>query len=281
MGAAAILAALAAILVKLNNGLVSFITTFLYSGKKDKKLDYRSMTSLSEASRFEAIRALSQLSLRLSRSNLDLLRVSESKSRTQRKKPERAKRNPKPVPSSGTTAGMIKTASASTPQLAMMRPRPKRSSSGSTTRLQGAQSPKIHLPESPPPPPYKKFSNKSTPNISIPQQHAPPAVPVLPQSHHYPPPPHRMDFVEEVRRRRVDKNTPSMYTFASDSTKLGEIPMRNWTRPFDFEEMQRKNMAAAADQSQHNIRQVETQKKKRGFFGLFRRGNNAAVSCGA
>ncbi|KAL5116834.1 hypothetical protein ACEQ8H_005315 [Pleosporales sp. CAS-2024a] len=47
-------------------------------------------------------------------------------------------------------------------------------------------------------------------------------------------------------RRRLDKVTPSWYTFASDSTKMGEIPQRNWTMPWDYEEAERLNNEAAA-----------------------------------
>jgi len=45
-------------------------------------------------------------------------------------------------------------------------------------------------------------------------------------------------------RRRVDKLTPSAYTFASDSTKLGEIPQRSWTTPWDYDEADRLNHEA-------------------------------------
>ncbi|EAT80668.2 hypothetical protein SNOG_12256 [Parastagonospora nodorum SN15] len=45
-------------------------------------------------------------------------------------------------------------------------------------------------------------------------------------------------------RRRIDKMTPSAYTFASDSTKLGEIPQRSWTTPWDYEEADRLNHEA-------------------------------------
>lgn len=41
--------------------------------------------------------------------------------------------------------------------------------------------------------------------------------------------------------------TPSSYTFASDSTKLGEIPETRWAKPWDYERAEMlNNMAAAA-----------------------------------
>lgn len=48
-------------------------------------------------------------------------------------------------------------------------------------------------------------------------------------------------------KRRLDKVTPSSYTFASDSTKLGEIPEGRWAKPWDYEQAEMlNNMAAAA-----------------------------------
>lgn len=48
-------------------------------------------------------------------------------------------------------------------------------------------------------------------------------------------------------KRRMDKMTPSSYTFASDSTKLGEIPETRWASPWDYERAEMlNNMAAAA-----------------------------------
>ncbi|EKG10492.1 hypothetical protein MPH_12350 [Macrophomina phaseolina MS6] len=42
------------------------------------------------------------------------------------------------------------------------------------------------------------------------------------------------------------QNPPSLYSFSSDSTKLGEIPMRKWAVPFDYAAMERANAEAAA-----------------------------------
>lgn len=47
-------------------------------------------------------------------------------------------------------------------------------------------------------------------------------------------------------KRRLDKVTPSSYTFASDSTKLGEIPESRWAQPFDYERAEMLNNLAAA-----------------------------------
>lgn len=67
-------------------------------------------------------------------------------------------------------------------------------------------------------------------------------------------------------KRRMDKATPSSYTFASDSTKLGEIPQRNWTTPWDYDEAERLNAEAATTGYPGSPVVVEDKKKK----GLFR-----------
>ena len=66
-----------------------------------------------------------------------------------------------------------------------------------------------------------------------------------------------------------------MYTFASDSTKLGEIPMDKWNVPFDFAAMERANREAA-------LKPVpgvpvglqgdtEGKGRRRGFWALFKK----------
>ena len=54
-----------------------------------------------------------------------------------------------------------------------------------------------------------------------------------------------MPFTAHMKRR-LDKATPSQYTFASDSTKLGEIPETRWAQPFDYERAELLNNFAAA-----------------------------------
>lgn len=67
--------------------------------------------------------------------------------------------------------------------------------------------------------------------------------------------------------RRLDKTTPSAYSWASDSTKLGEIPMRKWTFPSDYESMETINAEAAASGA------IECRgKSKWKLFGFLRRG---------
>ncbi|KAH8727229.1 hypothetical protein GQ44DRAFT_612517 [Phaeosphaeriaceae sp. PMI808] len=68
-------------------------------------------------------------------------------------------------------------------------------------------------------------------------------------------------------RRRLDKVTPSSYTFASDSTKLGEIPQRNWAMPWDYEEADRlNNEAVATEYPSAPVTREEKVSRKKGLF---------------
>lgn len=86
------------------------------------------------------------------------------------------------------------------------------------------------------------------------------------------------DPLEELQRRRAEKMTPSLYTFASDSTKLGEIPMSRWPQPYDWEESNRLNKLAA-DGLVDDPR-IPVRKQRRGFLSMFRRGNTENCSAG-
>ncbi|KAF2738018.1 hypothetical protein EJ04DRAFT_574248 [Polyplosphaeria fusca] len=86
---------------------------------------------------------------------------------------------------------------------------------------------------------------------------------------HYDPP---LPPASPTPRRRTDKVTPSTYTFASDSTKLGEIPQRNWTTPWNYEEAERLNAEALAS-GYGGVAPVESRPKaKKGIFRFLRRG---------
>lgn len=61
---------LAEILLKLNTGLVTIINTFLTRDKHDAKLDYQSLTNLSERSRDDTCRTLRQLFHRMTQSRV-------------------------------------------------------------------------------------------------------------------------------------------------------------------------------------------------------------------
>ncbi|KAF2007729.1 hypothetical protein P154DRAFT_452891 [Amniculicola lignicola CBS 123094] len=78
-------------------------------------------------------------------------------------------------------------------------------------------------------------------------------------------------------KRRMDKITPSTYTFASDSTKLGEIPQRDWSKPWDYEEAERLNRETLVKGYPAPVQpEGEKVKGKRGLFGFWRRGEEKA-----
>jgi hypothetical protein len=221
-------------------------------------LDYRSLTSLSENSRVEALSALSQLSYRLSQSSLSLLQPTQKRTGNKhiRKKSHE---------SEAATIRRIQASHASESQLAIVKPRPRRRTSGGS-RLSGATH--VESKSNPARPTARKsagLSSKSTPNL---RHHAttPPYSPVPSRPHHTPKP---EESAEEVFRRRVEKVTPSMRTFASNSTKVGEIPMCKWNTPYDFDEMMRLNAEAA---SRPFAAHTTTEQKSRGrLFNLFRK----------
>jgi hypothetical protein len=106
------------------------------------------------------------------------------------------------------------------------------------------------------------------------QSQTKPAVPSKP-AYLSPPPPMPASHQNPATlpfRRRLDKMTPSSYTFTTTSTQLGEIPQRNWTRSFDYEEAARLNKEAEASgypSVQVHGEKKEKEKKKR--FGFLRR----------
>ncbi|KAL1654436.1 hypothetical protein SLS61_003037 [Didymella pomorum] len=80
-------------------------------------------------------------------------------------------------------------------------------------------------------------------------------------------------------KRRLDKVTPSSYTFASDSTKLGEIPETRWAQPWDYERAEMlNNMAACAAKvrvpSPSKEKEKEMQKERKGLR-FWKRGETA------
>lgn len=79
------------------------------------------------------------------------------------------------------------------------------------------------------------------------------------------------------RPGRAAANRDTVYTYASESTKLGEIPMHRWTIPFDFEEAERMN-AEAETASWVAMQQAAKAKKRPGLLKrLFKRQPLAAV----
>lgn len=310
-------ASLAETLIRFNTGLVRIIATFLHhdSKNKDLRLDYKSLTSLSDVSRREAIDSLNSLYQRLSQSQVQLHRRTEAKS-----EPEKKKRSSSRQRSQGPTVTRVSVKSSGNTtqtQLAMVRPRNSRrgSSSASSSRSSKAVSTTMDSPWSTPPrsPPLPEYSpkdpfppqktaivkNDSTTKKTIhsdegarpttwPQSKKIKPAPYLnplptPQEYfamqnleclspQLPPVFSELGTDHAVPRRRTHKLTPSTYTFASDSTKLGEIPQRKWTVPFDYEEAARLNdEAAVKGQPIATASSEHKTKTRKGLRSLFKK----------
>ncbi|KAK0124517.1 hypothetical protein ONS95_009466 [Cadophora gregata] len=231
---------LQAIMFRLNAGFVSVIERFTKG--RSSPTDYQVLLNLSNSSRLEAITTFQQLSYRLSRSSLAL---PLSPHRTGHKASATHRRKQKSVTSSLGHSKRPHTRSKSAPELSIsstplgpatpegwIRPKASRKSStdsrssGSSTPKQRSSPKPLALPappaiprpasatrRSPPPPPYQ--SQLSSPS-SIPEAFIPDLSP---------PPVQRL----QVRVSKADKRK-SFMSFASDSTKLGEIPEHRWGR---------------------------------------------------
>ncbi|RAR09518.1 hypothetical protein DDE82_001633 [Stemphylium lycopersici] len=131
--------------------------------------------------------------------------------------------------------------------------------------------PKHVLEPTPKLPTFSPASHRSsTPTPSAPSK---PPVPSKPDYLSPPPPllaqaPATLHF-----RRRMEKATPSSYTFASDSTKMGEIPQRKWNLPFDYEEAERLNAEAALNGYPNAPIGADKAEKRKKRFGFMRRGD--------
>jgi len=199
---------LSAILFRLNAGFVSVIERFTRG--RSTPTDYQALVNLSNASRLEAIGTFEQLSKRLSRSSLASPHIG--------KLPEQGSRRGQKRKASKQPVGHIKhVRSKSVPGVSLtplgpansegwVRPKPGRKlssdskSSGSSSA--NRSSPKGHNTQDS----IRKSSNHSQVTVTR-------------------TPPTRLR--PEIRK--------SIMSFASDSTKLGEIPEHKWTRPSMFE----------------------------------------------
>ncbi|KAF2501398.1 hypothetical protein BU16DRAFT_197728 [Lophium mytilinum] len=346
-------ASLAETLLKLNTGLVGIIASFLNHDRKDNlNLDYKSLTNLSDASRAEAIDTLNLLYQRLSQSNIALYqpkpgcpRCGSSKHANcgavaTRNSSEKSRKKQGGSSKSGSTTTSrsrsntptitrVPVKSSSQTQLAIVRPRNRRtgSTSSASSAIPSTKSPStastavntpmasplaspefrkvdpFAYPAPPSPPEYpsaKPTANSrrkmSSSHPDRPQtwpyaQPEPAPTPQMPAAKPVkattfpvtapPPPPKPKHLSPDATSkplsaipRRLDKATPSSYSFASDSTKLGEIPMRNWTVPFDYEVSGRLNEEALARGWPVEPREErERERPKRRLFGFLRRGS--------
>ncbi|OCK99495.1 uncharacterized protein K441DRAFT_538868 [Cenococcum geophilum 1.58] len=131
------------------------------------------------------------------------------------------------------------------------------------------------------PPPIPSQRPQTWPHGKPDSSNAPamPKLPITSTSHQTPQPSEKQQLVPSTGLalgptsvpRRLDKATPSAYSFASDSTKLGEIPMRKWTTPYDFEAMDRLNAEALANGWVPGMPEPPKEKPKRKLFGFLRK----------
>lgn len=114
-------------------------------------------------------------------------------------------------------------------------------------------------------------ATRSTPHLDSTIFQRPEPPPPMPSTAPLP------DIMELQSRRRLQKPTPTYYSVASDSTKLGEIPLHKWSEPFNFDAMSMINKEAARNGWPVTDLVTAEQKKKRGgLFGIFRRIRSAA-----
>ncbi|KAF2814817.1 uncharacterized protein BDZ99DRAFT_494712 [Mytilinidion resinicola] len=343
-------ASLAETLLKLNTGLVGIIASFLNHDRKETlDLDYKSLTNLSDASRAEAIDTLNLLYQRLSQSNVALYQPKPSCPRcgslkhancgavATRSSSEKSRKGHKQgggksgstttsrSRSNTPTITRVPVKSSSQTQLAIVRPRNRRTGSTSSTSsaipstkspstastavntpltsplaspdyrkadpfaYAAPPSPRDH-PSAKPPANSRRKMSSAAPERPQTWPHAPAQTPqppaekpvkatTFPVSAPTPPPKPKHLSPDTTAKpllaipRRLDKATPSAYSFASDSTKLGEIPMRNWTVPFDYEVSGRLNEEALARGWPVEPREEkERERPRRRLFGFLRRG---------
>lgn len=169
---------LAEIILRLNTGLVTIITSFLNSDKKGADLDYRSLTDLSERSRIDTCRTLRQLFQRVTQVRrplqiTDANRGPGIREGSPRQTAPQRKRSPKGKSAKvrGPMVAQVIIADSSKPgQLAIVRPAERRkkstsSSSGSSSlsKAPSASSSALSSPLATPPPEYTQFEPQRPP----------------------------------------------------------------------------------------------------------------------
>ncbi|KAK5172942.1 uncharacterized protein LTR77_003064 [Saxophila tyrrhenica] len=163
---------LAEIILRLNTGLVSIISSFLSNDKNGVQLDYQSLTDLSERSRVDTCRTLRHLFMRMARLKRPLAIAPEDRQNTDNRvaAPRGREHAPKkqrapPTKSAKVRGPMIAQVvienSSKPSQIALVRPgeRRKKSSSGSSSHSKSASesSTAVSTPLATPPPEYAAF----------------------------------------------------------------------------------------------------------------------------
>lgn len=229
---------LQAIMFRLNAGFVSVIERFTKG--RSSPTDYQVLLNLSNSSRLEAITTFQQLSYRLSRSSLAL---PPSPHKTGHKVSATHRRKKKITTSSSGHSKRSHARSKSAPELCIsstplgpaitegwVRPKAGRKlstdsrSSGSSTPKRSSPKP-LALPAPPSKPRPASATRRSPPPPYQSQLPSPSSIPEATVLKAAPLPAQRL----QTRVSRADKRK-SFMSFASDSTKLGEIPEHKWGR---------------------------------------------------
>lgn len=252
---------LSAILFRLNAGFVSVIERFTRG--RSSSADYQVLLNLSNASRLEAINTFEQLSHRLSRSSLALVHSPEKQPARKSARSSHKKSTPVNRPKHSRSKSAPEPTLAPTPlgpasPDGWVRPKNGRKSSSSSTRSSTPKRSSPKMPQAPPSPPPKKSIQPEAPTRTAP----PPPIQAYIPSHQIQirPTPSPLSSARRDKRK-------SIMSFASDSTKLGEIPEHKWARPAQFDEK-----GGFEIRTYYPLEPYQEPEKKKGMFGrLFRR----------
>lgn len=295
------LASLAAVLVRLNTGLVDFISTFLQrsaahgaKGQAGGVLDYNGLALLADASRIDSCRSLTHLRARLSRrarvpppvlrtvgtttsprgdprgssstakpqtSNQLHWAFVRTRPRAERRRVGASAATPK-TPASATTTGTPPYADARARHVATAR-QPHGAATSSLPKTPALSGPTA-----------VEFSG--VPEYAVPLRGGTMASPALKTTAPVPSPtPGGVGFIPTPPPPySPPRRFPSTCTTTTTSTRLGEIPLHRWAEVPDFEEMERLNKEELA-----RLRREGTDVgngKRRGLFARLFRGTAVA-----
>ncbi|KAK5716783.1 hypothetical protein LTR15_009675 [Elasticomyces elasticus] len=285
---------LAEVLLKLNTGLVNIISTFLGREKGGVKLNYESLTDLSDSSRLDTCCALRQLFLRMAKPSLALQPRELSDPNDESKRRRKHRRIQGPV-----LARVVIADSSKPSQIAMVKPGERKRKPASYEASQNnSKAPSAEQTTTS----VGRLTERCCDNSLVmtnPYQQPHHVLKASPQEitrsadvakaskvqlHSSspdgcaPPVAYRIKPPLETSDHRRRKATPTYYSIASDGTKLGEIPLHKWPVPFDFDEMSITNKQAELD-GYPGCRpgHVDGKKRRFGFLRLrFFRGNTTS-----
>lgn len=223
---------LAAILLRLNAGFVSIIERFTKG--RSSHADYQALINLSNSSRIEAMRTFEMLSRRISQSSLALeSQPGEANGNGRHKRKRR----------SGSGSGNGKKGGSRSAQSLTVTPLGVASAEGWVRSARKRSSSEGRG--------MRENTNKRAPARDMGGQSTGKALPSptstpVPRDRSPPPQPKSIPLsptiklrttptANQTQSRTETRNRKSIMSFASDSTKLGEIPEYKWMRPAMFE----------------------------------------------